>query len=69
MNIYFTNGTWAGKLVVKGLIIVEALAAAVFIIIIIIIFKRNHEFSWEKTKEKMMAEFYLNSFPKSMNND
>ena len=69
MNIYFTNGTWAGKLVVKGIIIVEALAAAVFIIIIIIIFKRNHEFSWEKTKEKMMAEFYLNSFPKSMNND
>ena len=68
MNIYFTNGTWAGKLVVKGIIIVEALAAAVFIIIIII-FKRNHEFSWEKTKEKMMAEFYLNSFPKSMNTD
>jgi len=67
MNIYFTNGTWAGKLVVKGIIIVEALAAAVFIIIII--FKRNHEFSWEKTKEKMMAAFCLNSFPKSMNND
>ena len=67
MNIYFTNGAWAGKLVVKGIIIVEALAAAVFIIIII--FKRNHEFSWEKTKEKMMAAFCLNSFPKSMNND
>lgn len=69
MNIYFTNGTWAGKLVVKGIIIVEALAAAVFIFIIIIIFKTNHEFSWEKTKEKMMAAFCLNSFPKSMNND
>ena len=33
MNIYFTNGTWAGKLVIKGIIIVEALAAAVIIII------------------------------------
>jgi len=43
MNIYFTNGTWAGKLVVKGIIIVEALAAAVFII---------HHFALTKHKPK-----------------